>query len=113
MSLPLQDALYGHITLGLRKKSEFRELFNYHLLRMEGIGVKAKLRHDTLDQRKPKGGDVFEGSGQTEGLGFTNLFFPFAVFVIGAFGSVVLVGAETILIGLIHVSASMKQNVHD
>lgn len=49
VALNLKDSLYGHLSFGLQKDSEFQQLFDYHLLKMQQSGILAGLHKEWLE----------------------------------------------------------------
>ena len=68
--------------LGLQKNSEFRDLFNCGLLKLESSGLIRKLEHIWLQNNQPRSGTVLDNDSAVS-LGYYNLAFPFLTFAIG------------------------------
>ena len=49
VALNIRDALYGHFSFGLQKDSEFGQIFNYHLLKMQQSGILEGLHKKWLE----------------------------------------------------------------
>ncbi len=63
--------------------SEFRDAFNYHILKMAQSGVLDKILHKWLQKRKPadRSGKIFVE--EPVSLGYDNLFFVVLVLLSG------------------------------
>ena len=100
-ALNLHDRMYGNLAFGLRKDSEFRSMFNHHLIRMEEAGLLGLLRRKWLHVLEEEKG-VWEGhdhghdDGEEEALtlGYHNIFLPFAMLGVGAVVAVGCWGSE-------------------
>ena len=90
--LKLHDMMDENWGFGLQKDSEFREIFNFYLLKLEQTGAIEKLKSKWL--RKKKEQEVILDSAAA--LGYGNLVFPFVILVFGMFGGIALGLAETI-----------------
>ncbi len=90
--LKLDNMYSGALGFGLRRHSEFTELFNYHLKIMDEGGVGSRIRTYWLDV-------LPEGAVEQESnpLGYENLFFLFCVVGIGAAVGVVAAILERII----------------
>ncbi len=91
-ALNLRDRMYGNLAFGLGKDSEFRAMFNHHLIHMEEVGLTGEMRRGWLRRlEEEKGLWEGEGGGEEESgaLGYDNILMPF---VILGFGAIVAAG---------------------
>ncbi len=92
----MKDALYGHIAFGLQKGSEFYDIFNYYLLKMEQSGFLDMLHQKWLENPyKDDTKSSFDGN-TTLALGYDNVLFPFLGLGWGLLASAVLALLEWI-----------------
>ena len=73
--LSLEDALTHHVAFGFQKDSEFRQLFDHHLFKMEQSGLLDKIK------TKPKPHESKITSALS--LGYNNVMFPFVILLSG------------------------------
>ncbi len=93
----LEDAEKDHISLPLQHDSELLGVFNHNLIRMYQTGLLEYLSRKWMDERKP--GDecgcpaaVIVGAASV--LGYSNLFFPTLVLLVGGVLAAVLLIIE-------------------
>ncbi len=84
-----QDALASQLAFGLQKDSEFREIFDHHILRLRESGAlqlleKKWLRDSSPDDRSDR---IFQEEATQ--LGYDNLFFPAGVLMVGVLSGIV------------------------
>ena len=80
--LDLEDQLYYHQTLAFKKDSEFVDLFNYHIKKLEETGILSTLKDNWIP--KGQGASLQDRQSiQAITLGFENLFFPFMILLFG------------------------------
>ncbi len=93
----LVDAREDSIAFGVQKNSEFVDLINYQLLKMESSGLEPFLRNKWLEFRKPE--DVCGCNVQDEAqvLGIKNLLFPVSILFSGIVAGLVLIILESLL----------------
>ena len=95
IALKTEDSIYGQISWATQKNSEFTELLNWHLHRMDESGQIHKIKRDTT--YKPN--ESFEQS-PAEAFGFGLVIFPFTLLLCGfvfGIGVVVLEKIRSIL----------------
>ncbi len=83
VALDIEDAYKGQLAFGLRKNSEFTDLFNYHLHRMEVAGLLSRIR------RKWGGNIPGKDEGRSDGeaanaLDYSRVSFPFSLLPVSA-----------------------------
>ncbi len=88
-----EDFSYTTIAWGLAKGSEFRLLFNYHLLKIAQSGITRKLE-TKWRLREPEQLDLDNNAGDASALGYDNLVFPVLALLGGMGVSVVLAVME-------------------
>lgn len=93
----LVDAREDSIAFGVQKNSEFVNLINYQLLKMESSGLEPFLRNKWLEFREPE--DVCGCNVQDEAqvLGIKNLLFPVSILFSGIVAGLVLMILESLL----------------
>ena len=80
------------ISIALQKKSEFAELFDHHIIKMQEKGILDRIRHEWTDDKDQDYGKFEAGS-----LDFQNMAFGFVCVGIGIF-----IAAQVILIEWIY-----------
>ena len=78
--LSLSDSIKYKSSFALQKDSEFTQIFNYHIAKLDETGVLDSLRFTYL----PKTVTVSNPS-KSISLGFNNVLFPFLILVFGIF----------------------------
>ena len=92
VTLDVDETFHTYASLGLQKDSEFREIFNYHLLKMKQSGTFWKFEEEWFSK---KGNQLISSNGPEKiCLGYNNLLFPFSILAIGAGLSIILAGLE-------------------
>ena len=86
LSLYMSDAVKDPLAFGLRKDSEFRGLFSYHLTRMVEAGLLSRIRNKWL----PELDKTQAASEDALTLGYNNLVFPCLIMVVGIAGGLCL-----------------------
>ena len=77
---------------GLQMGSEFREVFNYHLLKLTEHGILKRIYNRWPDTSRNEEFGIAEAAT----LGFENLLFPFSLLAMGMTAAVVLAAFEAI-----------------
>ena len=85
-----------HGGIGLQKDSEFKNVFDYHIIKMKQSGLLSQWYHKWMQHGIP--GDmthrIFVQASAP--LGFANLFFPALVFLLGVVGGVLALLLEAV-----------------
>ncbi len=91
------DSLSTQLAFGLRKNSEFREIFDYHLIKFRQSGMLELLEHKWLDAEKPDDWSHRIFQEDAIPLGYENLFFPTAIMLGGVSVGMLILCAECVL----------------
>ena len=82
--------------IGLQKHSEFRELFNYELLKLTESGILFKMQHIWLERGIPITTGAEHAPTSVVSLSYDNLLFPFFILVGGTIMALIGFGCEKI-----------------
>lgn len=91
--VPLENEAAFNVGFGLQKGSEFKEVFDYHIHRMEEMGL-MRLWKQKFNKRRSNTKTVQQSNFLAQALGFENVIFPFLAMAIGMFFSISLAGIE-------------------
>ena len=83
--LSLSDVITYKSSFALQKDSEFTQLFNYHIAKMDETGVLDALRLSYFPKTIPR-----KTTSKSKSLGFDNVLFPFIILCGGIFIAVTL-----------------------
>ena len=78
IGLDIEEATTKYASIALQKDSEFKEIFNYHIMKLFEMGVVDRLRRKYLFRH-----DEDYGLLDAVSLGYENLFFPFGIMAMG------------------------------
>lgn len=82
--------------IGLQKNSEFRELFNYEILKITESGILGKMRNFWLGGQPVESAES-AGSNSVVSLSYNNLLFPFLILCFGILAALLGAGLEKVL----------------
>ncbi len=92
-----EDSTSTQLAFGLQKDSEFRKLFDYHIVKLQQSGMLKLLTHKWFSEEKPEdlSGRIFQDAPMP--LGYENLFFPIIIILIGTIGGIITLGIEALV----------------
>ena len=94
-ALKMDDAVYGILTLGLQKDSEFLQVFNHYILKQFETGYSKKLYRKYHVGLFTK--DNYEVN-EPQPLGFSNVMFCFILLALGICLSITITTVELMLV---------------
>ena len=106
-ALPILDYIDERGAYGYPKLSEFRQMFDYHLLRLNEYGIKERLTTN-YEPDAP----LQIGIDDAETLGYDALLFPMMLLLVGGCGALIIVLLECFTKMNIESSKEEKINKH-
>lgn len=95
LALDLEDQQYDHQTFAFKRESEFVDIFNFEIKKMEESGVLQRIRNKWTKPFDVTTAETSEnGKIQAIQLGFENVIFPFIIITTGICTGVLLLCSE-------------------
>ena len=91
-ALNILDSSVSPGAFAYQKGSEFRGLFNYHLMKMKEAGILDIINSDYLPEPP-----LVIGVADANPLGYDNLIFPAIVLSFGGFGALIIMALERVI----------------
>ena len=107
-ALKMNDMSVVSVGIGLQKDSEFRELFNYLMMKLVEVGIIKRINMKWPDTSRHEDFSIPEPVS----LGFTNLLFPFNLLASGIIIASISVCLECLLQNVLKKSQAKKQDNH-
>ena len=104
-----RDTITSQLGFAFQKNSEFRDLFNYHLIKITQSGMLKLLMSKWLLDRRPAdySGRIFLDDSMS--LGYENLFFPMTIMMVGLAAALIIFMMELMLRGFLTSSSHHHQ----
>ena len=88
------DVMVGQLAYALQKNSDFREIFNYYIVKYMQTGTLRRLAHKWLKGDKPPDWSQRIYQEEATVLGYENLFFPMTVMLVGMVAGAIFLAVE-------------------
>ena len=82
------------VSIGLQKNSEYVEMFDYHITKMQENGIVARFKHKWMYNTDKNN----YGMAEAVTLDFENMVFPFMCLVVGVVSAATVLLAEWIIL---------------